>query len=108
MSLGERPQGDEVVEALDAMKIHQITSAAVSTNPTIPRIRPAIARHPPLTVPPLAAIRWREMKPMIAAAGPRMSPRQAQKQTTARIPVMSAPIASPSVRGAAYPAAAGA
>src|ERR1700693_5935783 len=43
---------------------------ALMTKPMTPRMRPASAIPPPPSVPPLEATRWREMKPMIAAAGP--------------------------------------
>ena len=80
----------------------------LATNPTMPRIRPTRASAPPPSAPPLDAIRWREMKPMMAAAGPSTTPRQATVQTSARMPTTSDAIASPSVRCAAYPADAGA
>ena len=87
-----------VVECVARM-IVKIAHAALAMNPTIPRISPASARPPPPTVPALAAIRWREMNPMIAAAGPRMMPRHSgQKHTNDRMPAMRAPIARPSVR----------
>src|SRR5581483_7473563 len=68
-----------------------------SRKPTTPRISPAIASPPPVTAPPLCAMRLRAMKPMIAATGPRITPQQSRDST----PTISEAIASPSVRGAA-------
>jgi hypothetical protein len=46
-------------------------------------------------------MRWREMNPMMAAVGPRMTPRHATAQTSERIPMTRDAMARPSVRGAA-------
>ena len=73
----------------------------LAMNPMTPSTRPTVARVPPPTVPPLEAMRCREMNPMMAAVGPRMTPRHATEQTRERIPMMSDAMASPSVRGAA-------
>src|SRR6266849_2032126 len=76
-------------------------------NATTPRIKPASARPPPPNVPPLDATRWRDMKPMIAATGPRTTPRQMKKQAIPTMPQISDAIANPSVRGPAYAIAPG-
>src|SRR5689334_15313146 len=68
---------------------------------------PMIARVPPPSATPLVATRWREMTPMMAAVGPSTMPRQRKEQKSERMPTISAAIARPSVRGAAYPAAMG-
>jgi hypothetical protein len=73
----------------------------LARNPMIPRTRPTMASGPPPSAPPLVAMRWREMKPMIAATGPRMTPKQMKLQIRERIPTIRAAIASPSVRGEA-------
>ena len=70
----------------------------------IPSTNPITASAPPPTAPWLEAILWRAMNPMIAAVGPRITPRHATVQTIERIPTTSDAMASPSVRGAAYPA----
>ena len=80
----------------------------LAMNPMMPSTKPTVASVPPPTVPPLEAMRWREMNPMMAAVGPRMTPRQMNEQTRERIPMTSDAMANPSVRGAAKPPAAGA
>ena len=78
--------------------------ATLARNPTMPRTSPIVASAPPASTPPLVLIRWREMKPMIAAVGPRMIPRQPIEQTIETMPITSDAIARPSVRWPAYPA----
>jgi hypothetical protein len=107
-----RAFGYGVGVALELLKtpetITKKNQPTLAMNPTMPSTRPTIASAPPPTAPPLVAIRWREMNPMIAAVGPRMMPRQPTEQTIEAMPMTSEAIASPSVRCAAYPYGAGA
>src|SRR4029077_6373669 len=76
----------------------------LAMKPMIPSTRPITARVPPPSAPPLVEIRWREMNPMIAAAGPSTRPKQMKLQTSQRMPGASAATATPSFPAAAYPA----
>ena len=73
----------------------------LAKNPMTPSTRPTIASAPPPSAPPLVAIRCRAMNPMIAAVGPRMTPRHRNEQTMEMIPMTSDAMASPSVLCAA-------
>lgn len=67
----------------------------IQTVPMIPRIMPAVAIPPPLTVPPLASTRWREALPMKNATGPTIG-----QQMTLNMPSTSDSVAWLSVGGA--------
>jgi hypothetical protein len=95
--------GEEVVLLNAPETITKKNQPTLATKPTMPSTRPTIASVPPPTAPPLIAIRWREMKPMMAAVGPRMIPRHPIEQTIEMIPMTRDAIARPSVRWAAYP-----
>jgi len=68
----------------------------LAMKPMIPRIRPARAMPEPPSAPALDATRLREIKPMIAAAGPSRTPRHANEQTSDKIPVTREAMPKPS------------
>src|SRR5260370_2192462 len=103
-------QGEGVLLVIEviAPEMMRKNQPTLATNPTIPNTRPITASVPPPNAPPLVAIRCREMNPMIAAAGPRRTPKHPSVHTTERMPTIRDAIARPSLRGAAYPADMGA
>jgi hypothetical protein len=101
---GERlHQGEGVLNVDDVIIPVMIAKnhPTLAMKPMIPSTRPTTASVPPPNAPPLVEIRWREMNPMMAAAGPSKMPKQMKLQATDTMPTISAAIASPSFRGAA-------
>src|SRR5260370_11143223 len=103
-------QGEGVALVIEviAPEMMRKNQPTLATNPIIPNTRLITESVPPPNAPPLVAIRCREMNPMIAAAGPRRTPKHPSVHTTERMPTIRDAIASPSLRGAAYPADMGA
>src|SRR5258708_21636192 len=103
-------QGEGVLLVIEVIAPEMMAKnqPTLAMKPMIPSTRPITASVPPPNAPPLVAIRCREMNPMIAAAGPRKMPKHPSVHTSERMPRIRDAIASPSLRGAAYPADMGA